>query len=373
MKIQNNKTKIATILTSLVIGLVLLSPTTMIPNVHAQITNDQIIPADVASDIIKKSQPTKLSASQLENVKQIVLSDAGIHKIIGNKPYEFVSQSFLGNIKNTPVVWNPVININVDNKTEIAVEVNLNNNSVIKMEVTNLQIGGPIKGTTLKAAFAQDYYTGSATISGLYSTLTAPTYSSNPKVLFLVNGLEYGASASLACNTSDTYNDYFAQAGFDFYDGFVAYADTSTGTGCTMVNSMISYTAGHPYLFEIYSISGNYWDIVDLDQQTGLSNLYTTSFSTSANTLQTSNHNTSVWFENQETSTTWASDFSTSIQATNAKYKNYSTGSWTYWNSDSQLVQDCSGNTKTQNVMNSDLLNGDTQTWNLTNFEPYHC
>ncbi len=77
-----------------------------------------------------------------------------------------------------------------------------------------------------------------------------------------------------------------------------------------------------------------------------------------------------VSVENQMTSTNWASDFSTSIQAANAKY--YSSG-WTLWGSDTQTVQDCSGNTKTQNVMNNNLVSGHTQTWNATKFETWHC
>ena len=353
---------------ALVFALVLLSPTTILPNIHAQIANYTIIPAKVGLDIIKKNTPTKLSVTQLENVKRLVLSDARVQAIVKDDQYEFMSQSFLGNIRQMPVVWNPVININVNYETDVAVEVNLNNNSVINVEKTALH-----KGSTqvpADPAFAEDYYTGSATISGVYASLTAPTYTSNPDVLWLVNGIEYGAndSPTYACNSSYEFNDYFGQGGFDFYDGYVAYADTSTN--CVMQNSMIGYTASHPYLFEVYSSTGPYWNIVDLDQQSGLSNLYTTSFTTYASTLKTSDYNTSVWFENQETSTTWASDFSTSIKATDANY--YSSG-WNYWGSDSQAVQDCSGNSQTQNVMNKDLINDDTQTWDLSNFEGYHC
>jgi len=335
-------------------------------NGNGDAENDKIISADKANDLIKKNHPAELSKSQLDNVKNIALSDAGVQQIINGKPFEFMSQGFLGNIKEKPVVWNPTININVNNQTDMAVEVNLTNNSVITVSEAELT-----KSALAKAAFASDYFTGSAVISGIFSTQTAPAHNLSPNVRFLTNGLESGGSGDAACNSANEFNNWFGQAGFDFKNGIVMYTDTSFN--CVNQNALVAYSPGHPYLFEVYSISGFKWDIVDLDQQTGLSNLYTTSFTTAANTLQTSNINTSVWFENQETSTNWAGDFTTSINANNAKYRDSSTGTWTLWNSDSQVVWDCNGFPETQNVMNNNLKSGNAQTWNLVNFEVWHC
>lgn len=374
MNRQKNKTKIATtIFAFLIIGLGLSFPSTVIPNANAQIVNNQIIPADVGLEMIKKNAPANLSAAQLGNVKHITLSDEKVKAAINGQRFEFMAQSFLGNIKQSPIVWYPVININVNNKTDVAVEVNLTNNSVIKVETGTL-----IKTSSVPAAgdpsYAVDYYTGSSTISGVYATLPAPNYCCLPHESFLVNGIEYGAndSPNFACNSSYEFNDYFAQGGFDFYNNRVMFTDTSYN--CVSQNSMLAYSQADPYLFEVYSTTGPHWNIVALDQYTGLAKMYTTTFTTYASTLKTSDPNTSVWWENQSTSTNWANNFGgASAQAYNAKYKDASTGTWTYWNSDSQVVYDCSGNTVTQNVMNNNLRSGNTQTWNLTNFEVWHC
>lgn len=334
----------------------------------AQTNNDKIIPADVGINTIKQNAPVSLTADQLDNVKRIALSDSRVQAMINGEKFEFMSQSFLGNIKQTPIAWNPVININVNNQTDVAVEVNMADNSVIQVQKTGLGKTTTSYPGVGDPAFATDYYNGFATITGVFSTLTNPTVSNSPKVFFLVNGIESGANDANGCIPADKSSDYFGQAGLNFWNGYVMFTDTSNS--CFTENSMLAYTAGHLYLGEIYSSTGPKWNIVNLDQNTGLAHMYTTSFTTASGNLKTGDPNTSVWLENQMTTTNWASDFSTSIQAANAKYDS---SGWTAWNLDAQTVRDCSGNLQTQNVMNNDLVSGDTQTWDPTNFETWHC
>jgi hypothetical protein len=374
MKIQNNKKPtngikmrrltIASIMMSIVLTMGALDPVMA----SMQTANDQIIPADVAINTIKQNAPVSLTADQLDNVKRIVLSDSRVQAMINGEKFEFMGQSFLGNIKQIPIVWHPVLNINVNNQTDVAVEVNMANNSVIQIQKSGLHKTTTSYPGVGDPAFATDYFTGSATITGVFATLTNPTVSNSPKVFFLVNGIESGANDANGCIPADKSSDYFGQSGLNFWNGYAMYTDTSFS--CFTNNAMIPYTAGDLYLGEIYSSTGPKWNIITLDQNSGLSHMYTTTFTTASSNLKTSDPNTSVWLENQMTSTNWASDFSTSIQAANAKY--YSSG-WTLWGSDTQTVQDCSGNTKTQNVMNNNLVSGHTQTWNATKFETWHC
>ncbi|MGI0068919.1 MAG: hypothetical protein ACREAN_01540, partial [Nitrosopumilaceae archaeon] len=69
--IKNNKTKTAAIMTALVIGLVLLSPTTIIPNVHAQIQTAKygLPPVKLSSE----------AAQQVIQVQQYVSEQIHLH------------------------------------------------------------------------------------------------------------------------------------------------------------------------------------------------------------------------------------------------------------------------------------------------------
>lgn len=376
MKKQNKKTTkyvLTAISFSIILTMGMGAP--VIGNAHALTANDQIIPEDVAMDTIKKNHPSKLTEVDLTSLKQITLSDATVQKVISGKPYEIMSQGFLGNIKKTPVVWYPTIQFNVDNKTDLAVVVDLKNNSIKDVQVTPLRVShlvGSANGIGT-STYAEDYYTGSHSISGVYATMTSPNYNAPvPKVAWLVNGLEYGANANNACNSAYAYNNYFGQAGLDIQDGLVAW--TNTNNNCIMQNGMIGYFVGHQYLFEVYSDGAFHWDQVVLDQNTGLGHLFTSPL-TAANTLTTNNHNTSVFYENHETSSGWASRIIPSNNvATNAHYKDYPSGTWNTWDNDARMVTNCQGiDIGNNSVMTGSLIGNGQTTWNLSNFQQTHC
>lgn len=354
---------------SILVGMALLSPTIVIPDIHAQSADSQIIPADVASDKIKNNPPAHLSATELEKVKNLAIGDSRVKSILNGQRYEFMSQSFVGNIRNTPIAWNPLININVNNKTDVAVLVNLTNNSVVSVETI------PLARTTAfvpaDPAFAIDYYNGFAAISGIYATLTAPFVSGSAPEFPLVNGLETGATDGLLCNPADKTTSWWGQAGLNLQGPYTMFTDTSFS--CFVQNTSIKYVANHLYLGEVYITSGSVGNVIILDQNTGLANDYMTSFTLASKTLKAGDPNTSVWWENQCTCNNWAGFYGNSFHANNAHTQNPSTGSWSNWDIDAQLVQDCSGHTQTQNVMNNNLENGNTQTWNLVNDEVWHC
>jgi hypothetical protein len=365
---KNKKTNSSTILTSILVGIALLSSAIVIPNIHAQPADNQIIPADVASEKIKNNPPPHLSAIELEKVKNLAISDLRVKSILNGQRYEFMSQSFVGNIRNTPIAWNPLININVSNKTDVAILVNLTNNSVVSVEAN------PLARTTSfihdDPAFAIDYYTGSSTISGIYATLTAPFVSGSAPEFPLVNGIETGALDGNACNSAYKTSSWFGQAGLNLQGPYTMFTDTSFN--CVVQNTSIKYVASHLYLGEVYITSGSIGTVVILDQNTGLANNYMTSFTLASKTLR-SEPNTSVWWENQCTCNNWAGFYGNSFHANNAHKQNPSTGSWSTWDIDDQLVQDCSGTPQAQNVMNNNLQSGNTQTWNLVNDEVWHC
>ena len=278
----------------------------------------------------------------------------------------------------------PQIHINVANKTEITVQADLKTGTILSIMTTPIVKLGPIQTSSNGqplcipgqncGSFAIDYYSGSHTINGIYDEKPVPTKTGSPPVVsFLLNGLETGAITSGSCTSSNYYTDYFAQAGFDYTSGVPVVAYDDTTTGCVGVNSGIAYGPTDTDFFEIYIASGTtQWNIIDEDLSTGKYHVYAGP-TVQSSAMQTNNYNTSVFFENHSTSTNWAGYFTSSIQATDAHYRDFSAGTWNNWDADSKQVLDCGGNSHSNNVMTGGLASGGTTTWSMTAMEAYHC
>lgn len=85
---------------------------------------------------------------------------------------------------------------------------------------------------------------------------------------------------------------------------------------------------------------------------------------------------TSVWFENHNTSSNsgWYGQFTGSPSATS--YYLNTLGSWVNWNSSdsTKIIQDCSGinHSDTHGVMSGNLASGGTATWSLSTMSQYY-
>lgn len=376
MKIQNNKTKtMTTVITALVIGLALLSPTTVLPNINAISIGNTQKPADVI--YIEQHLPKPLTASELTTFKQLSLSNKNVQKIINGGSYAFMGQDFVGDLKKGTLY--PEIHINVGDRTEITVVADLAHKTVISVTTGPIikrqpfHFGSVVNGKD--PSFAVDYYTGSATIDGLYDEKAAPTINtsySQPQVAWLLNALETGANTSLACTNGDQFANYFAQVGFQYYSQAQPTWDDTT-TNCVGQNVNLTYTGGDTYFFEIYVNSSSQWTMLGEDLNT--SKYFTRAFPIAVqyDTFATSNPNTGVFFEDHDTSTTWAPYFTSTPSATDANYDLSSDSGWNAWDNDAQVLQDCSGNIVTNNVMTGQLKNSGTTDWNMTAMEAYHC
>lgn len=375
----NNKTKIATttITAALLIGL-MLSPMTIFPKVNAQtLTTQQAI------QNIENNLPTPLSAAEHSKVMSIVLKDVGIQNLLKGKQYSELSTDFIGSSNVPPITWYPEIHLNVMNKTQVTVTVDLNNNSVRTIGEYPLQkTHGPInslnQGKITGAAYAVEYYpTSGSTIKGMYVTATAPVFSSsglNVFSAFLVNGMEYGADYTKACTNGNQYYNYFAQAGFGFGStaGHPGYTDTTSN--CFLVYPNIAYTPNDSYVFYMTIKSSNNWYIYGVDQTAGGTPFAYTGPVTFNNSMFKT-INTSVWFENQNTASNsgWYAQYQTNPKATS--YYQDGSGTWRNWDQGTKDDRDCSGGDHGDVVITpGDLINGGQATWNMFQMAShYNC
>lgn len=367
MKIQNNKTKVATItISAVVMALLLLSPTTMIPNVSALLNNSN---GDQGGLMIKNYMPTQLSKIDSDKAFQIAMSDSDIKTKIGNKPVTLMALGFTGNLKTNPGVWYPTLTLNVNNESEIVAVVDLSQNKVTQETDGALPAKDPALSTT-ERAWAIDYYSGTYTISGMSFTPSTPSYTANSNhnfTAFLVNGAMSGSNDSHLCTKTAT-DAYWMQTGFWYYNNSTGarIAWTDTPHGCFGVGTGIAYNTSHSYSFYIWASSNlGKWYVEAYDNTNGAT--YTTSVSGPSNyTMETSDHNTSVFFENGNTITTWPNDFSGSVYATGLVQKS---GSWVNWDNDAHADdQDCGTTHADTTVISGNLKSGNTATWNLSTF-----
>ncbi|MDE1862261.1 MAG: hypothetical protein KGI33_05045 [Thaumarchaeota archaeon] len=368
---RTNKTKTATsVITALVIGLALLSPTTMIPNVNAT----SAASSTTGTSEIGRGHPTPLSPAQLAQAENIALNDPAVIKLIGSKPYQIRADGFAGNIKQSGV-WNPVLALVVDSKSQYAIGVNLGTGKVTKI------VEGPTTDNvfSISNSNAHDTITGSTlTPVGIQMTTTEPYFYNNPSYNytgFMVNALEYGASLTNACNPSYGNNDYFMQAGEDFNtQSSPAIFWDDTFYSCVGQPTLISYATGQSYNFTITTDkTHSQWTVTITD---GSGNVYTvsdTGMSQYTIAVQLSYNHTSVWFENSNTKTTspsWDSQFTYNPSA-KAKIEPQGSG-WTNWTSETQgEYQSCSTN-QTPSVISGGLDNGNSATWSLSTMRQYY-
>lgn len=371
MKIENRQPKIAIVIAaSFAIGLLVFSPMTIFPNVNA-ITTLGINSADQANyETLQKYMPTPLSQADSDKALQIALSDGNVKSKIGGKHVTLMAQGFTGNLKTNPGVWYPTLTLNVNNETEVVVVVDLSQNKATQISDGPPPAKDPLLNWNTERAWSIDYYTGSKTITGISFSPSTPTYTRNSAhnfTAYLVNGVMSGSVDGDLCNNSKT-DAYWTQVGYDYYTNSTAakLIWTDTYHNCFGVGTGIAYNTAHSYSFYTWTSSSlGKWYVEALDNTSG--STYTATISgPSSYTMQTSDHNTSVFFENGNTITSWSGDFSGSVYAT-ASILN--SGSWINWDNDAHVNdQDCGTTHTDTTVISGNLKSANTATWNLSVF-----
>src|SRR5579885_2705172 len=328
IKHNERKTTIS-ILTSLTIGILLLAPTTVMPNVNAQsvsVIHGQSIPnseTQAQFDTLQKELPQALSKTDLTRVENIALSDQKIQEMIGGKTVTVMSQGFWGNMKTNPGIWYPQINLNVDNKTQLVILVDEQNNTVLNSFV-GIPIGIKFAVTNATSSDTYDNPSPPTNADGILINTQAPSFTSNSS--YNDTGFDFGTTHSVQTFWTDTFK------------------------GCQAQSTSVSYVSGHQYTFWILPQSGSSnWAAVIQDTTSGSSNTYTDS-GMSRYTLDTSPTDDSkgflsVWFENdntRKTSPNWDGQFGSNPSAKSQLELGSTWGSWGTGN-DQQRDFNCKG------------------------------
>ncbi|AIF85451.1 hypothetical protein NTE_03423 [Candidatus Nitrososphaera evergladensis SR1] len=355
------------------------------------------LPIDPRTDIDPQiiANPPTLTAAQETKAEAIALANNEVQQAASGKSYNFDGIGFIGNTRESPVKWYPIVHINVANETGINVTIDMNTGKITNVEqyaITKLAPRVNEDGTEsiLSAAsspsYSSDDYKGTTNPVEMFMSTQngVPTYtpsaaSMDGQVDFLLNADEYQASGN-SCLPSNVYNGYFAQVGFDYPSvggARVVYADTLTQ--CVPTNIGLTYTPGHYYTFRIhaYSTPSTSWRMIAFDVNTGVTAMSPSRTGMKSYLIQAGSANTSVWMENWNppSSTSWNARFSADLQA----YSDYSDGvNYYHWPSDQQYDQQCTTfytypHTTPPPVMSGSLVTGGTVTWsnyNMANYIP---
>lgn len=354
------------ILASLIIGLILLSPMTVLPNAIASTNTQGSTQSSV--DLIKQNMPKELSASDLAKVQQIAMSDPKVKSMIGSSTnVKVLSQGFFGNFRENPVTWYPTLNIGIDDKKQIVVVVD-----PVNGKVTQADSGPDLdkKLTNALRAWASDYYSGSRTIQGLEMAPTDPTFTPNSSynfTAFLLNGVMSGSSDGQLCTSTST-TSYWMQTGFFFDPASSAKTVwTDTKQGCSALVTPITYNTSHSYQFYIFgdSVAKN-WTVEVIDNTISSSYIHSVSGQNSF-TMLDNDFNEGVFLENANTvhgSSTWNTQFSGTAMSASALQEQ--SGSWINWDTDTKQDAQACKPPVTDTVITGNLRSGNSATWSTT-------
>jgi hypothetical protein len=396
MKIQNNKIKIATILASLIIGLTLVSPTIILPNVNAA----------SLSQHIEYLSPT-LSPSENQAVINTALAIPELQNWSHN--WQYVHTAFLGNNKaGTPdFKWQYAIvdlkapsnsaPVRCDQDWLAWVEIDMTTMKVVRATYPTLNsyachyATGTGVGTnhTWTVAEENDVNSGTHHYYGNYAEIALPQFNTSVYtdlhgafVEEFVNAIfphSTGCSPTNGCleqagwiltsvnsscvgchlyaNTDDII--YVDQAVHGTYDDY--------NTGLEWINGSTSTLYGE---IDCAYTSPDYGIVIN----NGTNSFTETTTIPCTSTQKNDVTNNSVFFENaaNETSSTWSGDITGTVSTTNAlEYKDSTQHSaLVAWSASNNVDISCYGKVSASQVITGTLASGTTATWSSLNKQP---
>lgn len=322
--------------------------------------------------------PAPLTTDKEQELLAVALSDNIVQEKVGIvqgkalKNYDFNGIGFYtDDINVDQPVWKPVVHITVAEEKSIGVFLGTDNKSVERIE--EIPFGRFVNTGT----FASNYYTGGSTgVNGLRFTAAAPTYTTggttNTLTAFLINAVASNSDTGFLCDPGHFPSTYWAQMGYAWITSSKTISWADTATGCATQTTGLTYTSGTNYEFKIF-VSGTTWNMFAKNLSTGASFTKPRTGVTFL-TMKTSEFNTGVFFENQNTGTSWYTKYgSTSLPGTGAKFSTDNGSTWSNWQSSSTKDQKCDGTRVNSTVIANSLSAGGTATWNLQTMSGIHC
>lgn len=399
MKIQT-KTKLVTVLTSVIIGLVLMSPTTMIPNVVAtSSSHPNVSPVPV------------LSTSEKQSIINMALTIPGLQN--WSHDWQYVTNGFLGNNKlQSDFQWQYAIVVLKAPSSSAPVScsedwwarivIDMNTMKVLRATYPTMEshpcvsqqflVGGSHGWST---ATQNDVNTTAHHYFGNYAELTTPSYTASTIyqhlnkafVGFLLNAF-FTPSSSSYCSSIDC----LEQAGWTINacgevfclpvnSTDIIFVDQSTygdASGhLTSLDWINGYTSTLDAEIDCAYTSPDYGIVTDngTNMDTETTKIPCTTHQNSTSTDTNMNQN-SVYFENADSDSTqsWSSDITSTVSATSAQEHNGSaTATLSNWGHSHNVDFDCNFHPSASKVITGSLAGGTTATWSSLNKQPKAC
>ncbi len=350
---KNNKKTALTMSVFMIVALMVVPSTESLPLVSAlqsdktaSTVKGTVINKDlgITDADVEKLFPGLMSDSEKVTNEGMILNNTQIKQMLDGKTYKFMGIDYVGNVFDKSASWKPEFHINVGNTTEITVSINRQINQVETIQEHNLPLKLPATSTGASPhGFASNYITTTNVVDGI--SMVVPyinhnTPGTSTEEFFMLNAASAGHNSPL-CSASSYPNSYFAQVGFEFDGNGVKKAFpiwTDTLQNCLPQYSTAPYTANHSWFFKIYTYAGN-WVTYGVDQQDGTAIVSSSTSGQTYTTFNTSDPNTSIFFENTNKGTSWYSEFVSNPSAQTLQYHNRSTNTWNSWPSASTYDQ----------------------------------
>jgi len=268
--------------------------------------------------------PGLINENALNGLKIAVAKNPQVKYLLGDN-YEFsdTAQRFTENDG-----WQPILNYYTDNG-ENTVTVLMDKGKVVSAEKYENVVWGHARG------FAVDGYDDNRyTVSGLSMVADVPDYDHDTGsfTALLTNAQKSGSTDADVCTSSKAPTSYWAQIGMQFDSNDVRIGYTDTLKNCVPAYFPIPFSTGDSMKYRIYiNDATDVWTLwVDNVSDGSPAYAFTRTVSGSS-TLDIDTLQTSVWYENSNTSSNgWDDGFASDPVVDYAAFQ-WTNGSWYYW------------------------------------------
>ncbi|HET7336860.1 MAG TPA: hypothetical protein VFJ23_03095 [Candidatus Nitrosotalea sp.] len=401
MKIQNNKTKTGTtVIATLMIGLILLSSTTVLPNISAEQNNRG------QNGYTQFTSPFHLQAPTLaSDEKQKIIDTAMNLKAIKawSDQWQFATMNFKGEKNSSGINWNEaVVVLHLPPNSSAPVKCDIGWVAGVRIDISTDKVIGAWYPTleshqchdiTLDhshdkkhdppgySTATQNDVNSTTSYYGNSAVLQTPSYSSsifsdmNQLVAQILN-----ARWNVSCySDSECFTQVgwlitvpsISSGGISSNSADIVYVDESTTGNKVPINTNLGWQNGGTE--DVSLTCGSSGDVA-ISITYGTSTYYANTHISCSTTQYNDVLNNSIFFENHNTSsyTSWPSDITGTVDATSAEEYN-SGGTGSNWSTSHNVDLDCSGTVTQSSVITGDLTSGNTATWQYLSNEPYAC
>lgn len=390
MKIQNTKIKLVTVLASLIMGLVLISPTAILPNVSATYS----IPH------IAYSEPI-LSSTDSQAISNAALSVPALQN--WSRDWQYVHMAYLGNNKaGTPdFKWQyAIVDLKASSNSApfacdidwwAQVTIDMTTKKVVSASYPTMEshachaAEGKLSDPPGWSVATENDLNSTTNYYGDYAELNIPSFSNS--IYSHLNGkyVEQFVNSFFHPSSGCSDGNCIEQAGWILASTTTCHSCNTNSNDLIYVdesvhNNQDDYNTGLVWTSSLTTLYGEIDCAYTLaDYGIYITNgtntfLETTTIPCSTTQLKTDLTDNSVFFENADTqaSSNWSSYITGTVSATNALEF---TGSSTNhaWNTSHNVDVDCHYTISKDVVMTGSLASGTTATWSSLSKQPVAC